>query len=239
MKKMIFVHGDKGGVGKSTFAILLADYYLHQDNTIALIEGDRMVRDVAPKFENLPDARVVEIDLARPDMSEDAIVLLFSAMETHLGDTEIAIINTPASSSATLDKQADIIAPTVKEMGYELRVCWMVDIGEDSARMADKSMLCKMADKKIAILNERVKPAAALPWHRHPVREKWLSEDGKEIILAGLSERVISRVRDLQAPFSHIVQDRGNGLTIVERQSLKRWVESAWAEIAKMENENG
>lgn len=27
MKKLIFVHGDKGGVGKSTFARLLADYY--------------------------------------------------------------------------------------------------------------------------------------------------------------------------------------------------------------------
>ena len=239
MKRMIFVHGDKGGVGKSTFAILLADYFLHQNQKIAVIEGDKTVRDVAPRFDNVPEARVVEIDLARPDMSEDAVVALFSALENNLSDTEIAIINTPASSSATLDRQADIIAPTVKEMGYKLVVCWMVDIGEDSVKMADKSALCKLADQKVAVQNARLKAVDALPWHRHPAREKWLSEGGIEIILPGLTERVISRVRDMQAPFSHIVRDRENGLTIVERQSLKRWVESAWAEIAKMENENG
>ncbi|MGC9216954.1 hypothetical protein [Acidithiobacillus sp.] len=236
MKKMIFVHGDKGGVGKSTFASLLADYYLHQDKPVAIIEGDKMVRDVAPRFENVEKATVVEIDLARPDMSEDAVVALFSAMENHLTETEIAIINTPAASSATLDRQADIIAPTVKEMGYDLVVCWMVDVGVDSVIMADKSALCKMADQKVAVQNTRLKSVEALPWHRHAVREKWLSEGGMEIVLPGLTERVISRVRDIPAPFSQIVLDRENGLTIVERQSLKRWVESAWAEIAKMED---
>ena len=233
MKKMVFVHGDKGGVGKSTFAALLADYYLHQNKQIAVVEGDKTVRDVAPRYENVPEARVVEIDLARPDMSEDAVVALFSALENNLADTEIAIINTPASSSATLDRQADIIAPTVNEMGFSLIVCWMIDIGVDSVLMADKSALCKLADEKVAVQNARLKPVESLPWHRHAVREKWLSEGGIEIILPGLTERVISRVRDMQAPFSHIVQDRENGLTIVERQSLKRWVENAWAEIAK------
>lgn len=234
MKKMLFVHGDKGGVGKSTFAALLADFYLHQNRAIAVIEGDKTVRDVAPRFENVAEARVVEIDLARPDMSEDAVVALFSALESNLSDTEIAIINTPASSSSTLDKQADIIAPTVREMGFSLVVCWMVDIGVDSVLMADKSELCKMADQKVAVQNCRLKSAEALPWHRHPVREKWLSEGGIEIVLPGITERVISKVRDIQAPFSHIVQDRENGLTIVERQSLKRWVENTWAEIAKI-----
>lgn len=238
MKEMLIVHGDKGGVGKSTFATLLADFYLHQKKQIAIIEGDKTVRDVAPKFENISDARVVEIDLARPDMSEDAIILLLGAMEKHLADVEIAIINTPASASATLDRQADIIAPTVNELGYSLVVCWMVDIGEDSVKMADKSALCKMADKKVAVQNTRLKAADALPWHRHPVRDKWRSDGGLEIILPPLTERVISRVRDIQEPFSHIVKDRESGLTIVERQSLKRWVESAWSEIVKIE-ENG
>lgn len=234
MKQMIFVHGDKGGVGKSTFSALLADFYLHQNKSIAVIEGDSTVRDVAPRFENVEQVRVVEIDLARPDMSEDAIILLLGAMEKHLADVEIAIINTPASASATLDKQADIITPTVNELGYKMVVCWMVDIGVDSVLMADRSELCKLADQKVAVQNARLKAADALPWYRHPVREKWLSEGGTEIVMPGLSERVISRVRDMQAPFSQIVQDRKNGLTIVERQSLKRWTENAWSEIAKM-----
>ena len=236
MKQMIFVHGDKGGVGKSTFASLLTDYAWHQDRPVALVEGDKTVRDVAPRFEDVEGVRVVDIDLARPDMSEDAIVGLFSAMEEFLSDSEIIVINSPASSSATLDRQADIIAPTVKEMGYRLVVTWMIDVGEDSARLAGQSELCRMADRKVAVQNTRLKPVESLPWRRHPVRKLWLESGGKEIVLPGLTERVISKVREINQPYSQIVRERNNDLTIIERQALKRWVETAWAEIAKMED---
>jgi hypothetical protein len=234
MKKMLFVHGDKGGVGKSTFATLITDYAWHQNLATALVEGDKTVRDVGPRFEEVEGVRVVDIDLARPDMSEDAIVGLFSAMEKHLSDSEMIVINSPASSSATLDRQADIIAPTVKEMGYRLIVAWMIDVGEDSARLAGKSELCRMADWKVAVQNTRLKPVDMLPWRRHPVRKMWLESGGIEIILPGLTERVIGKVREIAKPYSEIVRDRENGLTIVERQALKRWVESSWAEIAKI-----
>jgi NAD(P)-dependent dehydrogenase (short-subunit alcohol dehydrogenase family) len=229
MKQMIFVHGDKGGVGKSTLAALIVDYALHSGLATALVEGDLTIRDVAPRFENTA-ASIIDVDLARPDLSEDAIVALFSAVEEHLGDAEIVVINTPASSSATLDKQAEIIAPTIAEMGFSLRVAWMIDVGEDSARLANQSALCRLAARKIAVQNTRLKPVEALPWHRHPARQAWLASGGIEAVLPGLTERVIGRVRELQSPYSYMALDRDSGLTIVERQALKRWVEQSWAQ---------
>lgn len=227
MKKMIFVHGDKGGVGKSTLASLIVDYALHNDFSTAIVEGDKTIRDVAPRFRD-SQATLIDVDLARPDLSEEAIVGLFSAIEQHLADAEIVVINTPASASQTLDKQAEIIAPTVQALGFSLAVAWMIDIGEDSARLASQSGLCQVANRKIAVQNTRLKPREALPWHKHPAREKWLASGGVEAILPGLTERVMGRVREIQAPFSQIVVDKENGLTIIERQSLKRWVESSW-----------
>jgi len=165
MKRIIFVHGDKGGFGKSTLSALVLDYALHNKYPSALVEGDKTICDVAPRFQET-DASIIEVDLARPDMSEDAIVALFSAIEKHIADAEVVVVNTPASSSATLDKQAEIIAPTVADMGFALCVAWMVDIGEDSARLANESALCRVADRKIAVRNTRLKPVEALPWHR-------------------------------------------------------------------------
>lgn len=229
MKKMIFVHGDKGGVGKSTLASLIVDYALHNDFSTAIVEGDKTIRDVAPRSEKTA-ATLIDVDLARPDLSEEAIVGLFSAVEEHLADAEIVVINTPASASQTLDKQAEIIAPTVQALGFSLTVAWMIDIGEDSARLAGQSALCRLADRKIAVQNTRLKPREALPWHKHRAREEWLTSGGIEAVLPGLTERVMGRIREIPAPFSQIVRDRENGLTIVERQSLKRWVESSWTQ---------
>ena len=229
MKKMVFVHGDKGGVGKSTFAGLLTDYAWNQGMPVALVEGDKMIRDVAPRFEGIEGVRVVDVNLARPDMSEDAIVALFGAMETHLGDTQIVIVNSPASSSETLDRQAEIIAPTVQALGYALLVAWMVDIGADSAVLAGKSELCRVADQKFAVQNTRLKPVEGLAWHRHPARREWLESGGQEVVLPGITERVMQKVREISdMPYSRMVRDPSVNLNIVERQSLKRWVENAW-----------
>ena len=229
MKKMIFVHGDKGGVGKSTFAGLLTDYAWNQGMPVALVEGDKMIRDVAPRFEGIEGVRVVDVNLARPDMSEDAIVGLFGAMEEHLSDTEIVAVNSPASCSETLDRQAAIIAPTVQALGYALVVAWIVDVGGDSAVLAGKSALCRMADQKIAVQNTRLKTVEGLAWHRHPARDEWLATGGQEVVLPGITERVMQKVREISdMPYSRMVRDPAAPLNIVERQALKRWVENAW-----------
>ncbi len=43
MKKLFVVHGDKGGVGKSTFAFLHADFLLARHRQIVIVEGDKKI----------------------------------------------------------------------------------------------------------------------------------------------------------------------------------------------------
>lgn len=225
-KTILVVHGDKGGVGKSTIASLATDWARRQFGRVMLVEGDETIFDVAPRFDGHADVEILAVDLARPDMSEDAIVALLGEIERAGGDRHI-IINTPASASKTLDAQADLIVPTLEEMGYRLLVAWMIDVGEDSAALSMQSKLCALAKHKIAIRNERLKPAASLPWERHPARDAWRASGGIEGTLPALSERVAARLRGIpNAPVSQLISD--SRLTAVERQSIKRWVTGAW-----------
>lgn len=227
-KTVLIVHGDKGGVGKSTVATLAADWVLRQFGAVTVVEGDETIFDVAPRFDGVRGAKCIAVDLARPDMSEDAIVALLNEIEAAAGDTHI-VINTPASASKTLDPQADLMFPTLKDMGYQVLVGWIVDVGEDSAVLSQVSKACNLADHKIAIRNERLKPSEKLPWEHHAARAAWSETGGIEGVLPGLTERVIARMREMpNMPFSAMIEPSA-GLTIVERQAIKRWVGSAWA----------
>ena len=221
------LHGDKGGVGKSTGATLAADWLLRQFGSVVVVEGDEKIFDVAPRFDGREGVTTLAVDLARPDMSEDAIVALLGEIERAGGDSHI-VINTPASASKTLDAQADLIAPTLIDMGYDLLVAWMIDVGEDSAVLSQSSKLCALATHKIAIRNERLKPADRLPWETHPARDAWRASGGIEGVLPGLAERVAAKMRSINAPFSDLIADQH--LTIVERQAIKRWVNNAWTQ---------
>ena len=77
-KKLVIVHGDKGGVGKSTFAGLTVDYFLERTGKCVVVEGDKKIPDVAARFGGVPGVVGKIVDLARPDLSEEAIVALFS-----------------------------------------------------------------------------------------------------------------------------------------------------------------
>ena len=50
MKKLFVIHGDKGGIGKSTFAFLHADFLLDRRGQIVIVEGDKKISDVADRF---------------------------------------------------------------------------------------------------------------------------------------------------------------------------------------------
>lgn len=227
MKTIMMVHGDKGGVGKSTYASLAADFVLHQFGKVAVVEGDAVAGDVGARFVNCSGASVIYVDLARPDMSEDAVVRLFTLIEQNANLADHIIINTPASASKTLDSQADLIKPAVEDLGYKLIVAWMIDIGDDSAILSAKSELCKLADIKVAVRNERIKESKFLPWEKSAERKEWFKTGGIETIMPAISERVIEKTRKAITYTDSMTDSK---LMVVERSAIKRWVEKSWLE---------
>lgn len=229
MKKKLFViHGDKGGVGKSTFAFVMADYLLDQHEKIVIVEGDKKISDVADRFGDVPGVHGILANLARPDMAEEAIIALFEQIETLGEDSEQVIVNTPGSVSDTLDKKADLFVPTARALGYAIHVAWL--IGDDAAGLAlsRTSALCSAADRKVAIINAHKTDPLRGQWASSAARAAWVESGGLEAVLPALTDRAATilrehpqgRVSDLAAP--------SGGQTIVIRQVFTNWLRAAF-----------
>lgn len=219
-KKIVFCHGDKGGVGKSVLAAALVDIALDH-GPVALIEGDLKIRDLARRYEAVEGVTGYLIDLARPDSSQDAAIVLFDALE-RAGLPDCVIINLPASASGTVDQEADVIKAAATDMGYSIRVGWMLGAGEDSARLAAESALCRIADRKVAIHNAAFGPITHSTWPTHPARAGWRKSGGLEVEMPALAARVMSEIRDRPGRFAEFGQPAG-GLTIISRQIVVSW----------------
>ena len=228
MKKLFVVHGDKGGIGKSTFAFLHADFLLDRYGRIVIVEGDKKISDVADRFGAVPGIHGILANLARPDMAEEAIISLFEQIEG-LGDAAgHVIVNTPGSVSDTLDKKADLFVPTARALGYEIHVAWMV--GDDAAGIAlsQTSALCADADRKVAIINAHKTDPKRGQWASSAARAAWMESGGLEAVLPALTDRAATilrehprgRVLDLAKP--------EGGQTVVIQQVFHNWVRTAW-----------
>ena len=224
-KNILIVHGDKGGIGKSTYSGLAVDYLIQKgEGDVIVIEGDKKIDDVARRYHGVTGVTGMLLDLARPDFSEEAILGLFEEIERAGGNH--VVINLPASGSSTIDVQAEIVMPTVRSLGYEVYVAWLIGADEDSVGLAGESALCREADRKIAVLNEKAGNPEKFPWYQSGVRKEWLESGGREGVLPCLTERVAIKARTIPGRYSDL--ERSPELFIVERSSVSRWVRKAW-----------
>lgn len=224
-KSILFVHGDKGGVGKSTYSGLAVDYLIQKgDGDVIVIEGDEKIDDVARRYEGVTGVTGMIVNLARPDFSEEAILGLFEEIERARGNH--VVINLPSGGSSTIDAQAEIVMPTVRSLGYEVYVAWLIGADEDSVTLAEESALCWKADRKIAVPNEKEGNPEKFPWYQSGVRKEWLESGGLEGVLPCLTERVAIKARTIPGRYSDL--ERSPELFIVERSSVFRWVRKAW-----------
>jgi hypothetical protein len=224
---MLFVHGDKGGVGKSLYASTVADYILGKTGEVIVVEGDKTICDVADRFKGVTGANVIRSDLSRPETSEEAIIKLLEHLDGLDADGDIHIVvNTPANVSSTIDAQADLILPVVRDMGYKVMVAWMMG-GGMSADLLIKSSLCAGADHKIAIVNSHFVDADS--WLKSEAHGVWAEEGGLDGMLPKMTSSAVSAMQAHTEPLSVLAGVNG-GQSIVMRQSLKNWLATAYAE---------
>ncbi|MBU2766516.1 hypothetical protein HAP94_10000 [Acidithiobacillus ferrivorans] len=227
MKTMLFVHGDKGGVGKSLYASTVADYILSKAEAVIVVEGDKTICDVGDRFSGVDEARVIKSDLSRPETSEEAIIKLLEHLDGISADGDVHIVvNTPANVSTTIDAQAALILPVVRDMGYEVLVAWMMG-GGMSADLLMKSSLCAGADRKIAVVNSHFVDASA--WLKSEAHSKWVEEGGLDGTLPKMTSSAILAMQTHTEPLSVLAGSTG-GQSIVMRQSIKNWLATAYAE---------
>lgn len=123
-KVLIFSTGAKGGVGKSTLAILMVEALLEGGNTVACLEGDEHSPTLTTKYGSHPGVRVANVDLS--SLTDEAGMELLGKTVGSL-DARYVIVNTPANGVRIFDEFPLVLA----SLGREPRACWSLAINAD------------------------------------------------------------------------------------------------------------
>lgn len=227
MNTILFVHGEKGGVGKSLYAATVADYILEKTGSVIVVEGDKTICDVANRFREVEGTTVIQSNLSRPETSEEAIIKLLEYLDglNTQGDRHI-VVNTPASVSTTLDTQSSLILPVVREMGYEIMVSWLM-AGGMSEELLMRSSLCAGAARKIAVVNTHYVDAES--WLKSKSHEEWMEDGGLDGQLPKMTASAVSVMQTHSTKPLSVLAGVDGGQSIVMRQSIKNWLSTAHA----------
>lgn len=229
MKKLLFSHGDKGGVGKSMFAMLAMDYSMYQGKPAAIIEGDTRIGDVAQRFAGIDGITTLSIDLDKSGRdAENAVTSLFRHLED--ADSEMVVLNAPANAHKALDSNAELIIPVAQDLGFEICTAWLVGIEEASATLANSSVICEMSDRKIAVINRHESEHDAdFYWFTHPeFQEEWVKNGGLVGEIPDLASRVASKLKEHKGVPLSFLASKDSPLHIVDRQVIKNWLKKSW-----------
>ena len=121
-KTVIFSTGAKGGVGKSTMAIVMIEALREAGLTVSGIEGDEHSPSLHRKYDGTIE--IADIDLA--GMFGEEGVELFNEAVNSLPDGHI-VVNTPATGSRMFDEIPGLLEST----GWTTRATWCLAIKPD------------------------------------------------------------------------------------------------------------
>jgi len=227
-KIMIISHGDKGGVGKSVFSSLSIEYGLHVNKSVSVVEGDTKIHDIKDRYAGT-SATVLSIDLDKSGAdATNAIASLFRHIEGSQSD--FIVLNSPANAHKILDTQSDIIIPVAKDLGYMVCAAWMVGLEESSAALASGSIICQLADRKMAVINRHESSYDMdFAWFSKPeYRNLWIDSGGIIGEIPDLASRVSARLKGFPGMTLAELSGPDSPLHLVDRQIIRSWLRKSW-----------
>lgn len=121
LKCVIFSHGDKGGVGKSTVATAIIDLLLEAGRKVALLEGDVDNADVAQRFAG-SGMQIARVRMSDPSEYQTAVNKLSEFIDEAAATAEVIVVNLPANSSSTIDAEPEIFLDLLVALEVGIRV---------------------------------------------------------------------------------------------------------------------
>jgi len=226
MSKLHFIGGEKGGVGKSLVARILAQYLIDHETPFLGFDTDqshgallRFYRDYAApaaidRYESLDG--IVEAAAAEPERR----ILIDLAAQTQ-----------PFLLRWMEDSELLELSP---EMGIELRYWHVMDSGQDSV-----DLLAQLLDRfegklpLILVLNE-VRGDRFELLNASGLRERAESQGARVMTLRHLQDTTMQKIDGHSSSFWAAVNNPDktqNSLGILERQRVRSWLKRAYQEI--------
>ncbi len=226
MANIHLIGGEKGGVGKSVVARVLAQYFIDNEIPFVGFDTDRSHGSLLRFYAEY--ASPVVIDRYE---SLDAII------EAAVDDPERRILVDLAAQTHTalvrwMDESGVLEAKD--ELGISIRYWHVMDSGRDSVDLLGALLDLFGSRLDYTVVLNQLRGDAFELFESSGVKDKALALGARIIALRRLHEAVIAKIDANSASFwaaRNKGEKNGNGLGLLERQRVKIWLRSAYEEI--------
>ena len=228
MSRIHFIGGEKGGVGKSVLARIIAQYHIDRELPFACFDADQSHGALLRYYAEYTAA----IDLGN---FESADTLAEAAAESN----KHVIVDLPAQSATAVDQWMDetAVVSLCDELGIELFFWHVMDDGSDSVRLLERT-LTKYGEGPRYVVVKNYGRGKDFSLFDESEASKNAGELAATVIdLPGLHAAAMRKIDRTGASLWAAVNNKdeaiGPTLGLLERQRVKVWLSKASEQLDK------
>ncbi|WP_248886322.1 hypothetical protein [Acidithiobacillus acidisediminis] len=228
MGSIHFIGGEKGGVGKSLMARVLAQYFIDHSIPFLAFDTDRSHGALLRFYRDYTSPIVV-------DQYESLDSILEAASADY--DQRILVDFAAQTQSALVRwmEESDVLE-VIEELGLNLQYWHVMDSGQDSVDLLRK-LLDRFADRLryVLVLNQ-IRGEEFQILEQSGQKQRALDMGAKIISLKHLHEPLMIKIDRNSSSFWSATQNGiDHEMGLMERQRVKRWLKSSYQEIDRVE----
>ena len=223
MAHIHFIGGEKGGVGKSLTARVLAQYMIDKEIPFLGFDTDRSHGALMRFYAGYASPVVM-------DSVEALDVIVEAAAEAP--DRRI-LVDLAAQTHDPLVKWMEDtgVVELAAEMGMPIYYWHVMDSGKDSVDLLAKLLERFGSSLQYVLVRNQVRGADFAVLDQSGLQDKAMALGAKVITLKKLHEGVVNKIDADSSSFWKATQSEPGGLGLMDRQRLKMWLRDAYREI--------
>jgi hypothetical protein len=223
MSHIHLVGGEKGGVGKSTVARLLAQAFIDREQAFVALDGDRSHGDLLRFYADY----TVPLNL---DENASADAILLSAIETD----QAVLVDLPAQSAHALQNwiQESGVLDLAKELDIPLTYWHVTDGSRNSVELLQRAIDDFSDSDAVAfvIVRNAGRGGNFEAFGQSTAKARAEATGARTIDLARLDDKVMSNIDWQNLSFwAAAHRDQGECLSLLDRQRVRSWY-ARWQE---------
>lgn len=227
MPSLNFIGGEKGGVGKSVAARLLAQYFIDKGRAFTGFDTDRSHTSFSRFYGDYASPVVVD--------SYEGLDMIVGEFEEPAEDGKVqsVVVDLAAQTAAPLSRwirDSDLIS-LMAEMGVTVNFWHLADAGKDSVDLLDRLVNTYGAGPNYFVVKNMGRGTDFSQLEHSDAMKKALALGGRVITLAQLHEASMRKIDRQNASFwaaTHVTSGP-DALGLLERQRVKTWLRGAYA----------
>jgi hypothetical protein len=226
MSSLNFIGGEKGGVGKSVAARVLAQYFLDKGLPFTGFDTDRSHTSFTRFYADYASPVVVD--------SYEGLDRVVGAFENELADGQqpSVIVDLAAQTAAPLARwvqDSDLIA-VLTDMGITVNFWHLAEAGKDSVDLLQRLIDTYGAGPNYLVVKNLGRGSDFSQLDASPALQNALALGARVVTLGQLHESSMRKIDRQNASFWAAINNRTgpDALGMLERQRVKTWLKSTY-----------